>query len=698
MVLVQPSRGTYPAPPHAYRGQDLGWLAHGLPHVAGANGTALVPTVRLHLHTLHDVRFCVGHGLDGVVLTADGMAVQEMAMFSEQGRARAAQVTHNLPEADETLDDVFIGFDAAWGNWFHFLCFALGRSALAASVLPPGCRIVLPDLASRPVSSLRFSAETWRQALEAFGLGGRNVLKLPPGIYRARTLRFFWSEPEPPNDITYMAEFQRVFTSVRRGLRRRPDLPRRLLVARNRPADPRLEPAETDLLHRIAAEHGFVPVHFEAMDFRSQAEAMFNAEAVIGVHGAGLANLLFGRASLRVLEINRSIGREPLPRPWFYLMAMARKQRYLALNRDAGDLDAARLHSAIDILLGFPGTSHQTHVAAAPIPAGSRGPVVLATVCNTVPSAAPFALWLERGSEQVVVDLATVLDQPGDTGLTGLAWHAGQLYVAVQSTQQARIVVLDRQLAPVRTITDPRFVDLHSITTVADGLLIAATGNGMVLHYRFADGAIETLCTLGSAAHLNAACRDGADLLVCCQSVARITPQSDAAAPRGGGVFSMAERRVLVGDLSFPHSVMPVNDGFVVLDSARSRVLRFDRDGIRQERVLEGFLRGICILGDRLFVSSGPQRLVSRSTGQIRHERTLREALAEQVVLHELDAATLDRRTRRPISVAGFELYEVLALPPDALDPPPERTLAADPTAFARLFFNAFISLRTKRC
>ena len=237
-------------------------------------------------------------------------------------------MTHNLAELDAELGDVFIGFDAAWGNWFHFLCFALGRSALAAGLLPPACRIVLPDLMTRDAAAgkpCRLGTETWQQALDAFGMSKKQAtLKMPPGIYRARRLRFFWTETAAAADLGHLAEFQRVFASVRRGLRHRPDLPRRLLVARDRAENPRLETAETDMLHRVAAEHGFVPVHFETMDFRDQAEAMFNAEAVIGVHGAGLANLLFGRNSLRVLEINRSIGRDTLPRPWFYLMATAR--------------------------------------------------------------------------------------------------------------------------------------------------------------------------------------------------------------------------------------------------------------------------------------------------------------------------------------------------------------------------------------
>jgi hypothetical protein len=687
MVSLQLSRGAHPAPAPAYPGQDLSWLARRLALPATPNGTPLVPTVRLHLYTLHDGRFCIGQGLDGLVLTADGRVVREMSMFSKLGRAREARVTHDLSEADASLDDVFIGFDAAWGNWFHFLCFALGRSALAASFISSASRIALPALASRPATDVRFSAATWQQALEAFDLD-EATLKLPAGIYRARRLRFLWTEPDAPTDILYLSEFQRVFSSIGRRLRGCPDLPRRLLVARNPTTDTRLEPSETDLLHRIAADHGFVPMHFEAMDFHSQVAAMLNAEAVIGVHGAGLANLLFGCSSLRVLEINRSINGESLPRPWFYLLAMARRQRYLVLNRDAVELDATRLRTAIDALLTLP--AGRTHVATVPaaMPA-ERQPTVLATVCNTVPSAAPFALWLGRGSDQAVVDLGDALE-PGDTGLTGLVWHTGQLYVAVQNNHKARVLVLDRRLCPAGTITDQRFVDLHSLTAVPDGLLIVATGDGSVLHYRFSDHAIETLCTVGKEVHLNSVCRHGDDLLVCCQSLAPIVSLPDGAAPRAGGVFSVTERRVLVDGLAFPHSVMISNDGFIVLDSGRSRVLRFDRSGILQEQVLEGFLRGICLLDDRLFVSSGPQRLVSRSTGQIRHERTFREALAERVVLYELDAVTLKPRSTRRISVAGFELYEVLALSGDALELVPERTLPADPFAFARLFFNAF--------
>ena len=87
MVLVQPSRGAYPRPPLAYQGQDLSWLARRLPQTGGADAAILMPTMRRPF-TLHNARFCVGNGLDGLVLTADGVAVREMAISVSQAAPR----------------------------------------------------------------------------------------------------------------------------------------------------------------------------------------------------------------------------------------------------------------------------------------------------------------------------------------------------------------------------------------------------------------------------------------------------------------------------------------------------------------------------------------------------------------------------------------------------------------------------------
>jgi hypothetical protein len=331
----------------AYPGQDLTWLA-APPAAAGAGPAALT------LHTLHDGRFCIGPGLDGVVLATDGTLVEEMARFSRLVRHAPGAQPPSLPAPTAEFEEAFIGFDAAWGNWFHFLCFALGRSALAEDLLGPGCRIVLPDPAGGADDpAVRFLPASWPQALEAAGLAERAQC-LPAGVYRARRLRFFSTEPAPGACIVGLSGFQSVFTAMQSRLRRHPERPRRLLVARDRAGDPRLDQVETERLYRLAAAHGFAPTYFEAMDFGSQAGAVFNGDCLIGVHGAGLTNLLFARPGMRVLEINHPIGREPRPRPWFGLIAAARGLRYAALNRRAGELAEPILEMAIQRLTRAP--------------------------------------------------------------------------------------------------------------------------------------------------------------------------------------------------------------------------------------------------------------------------------------------------------------------------------------------------------
>jgi len=51
-----------------------------------------------------------------------------------------------------------------------------------------------------------------------------------------------------------------------------------------------------------------------------------------------------------VLELNLRLDGETLPRPWFYLLAHGRRQRYMMLDSDAGDLTRDRLQAVIGTL------------------------------------------------------------------------------------------------------------------------------------------------------------------------------------------------------------------------------------------------------------------------------------------------------------------------------------------------------------
>ena len=312
------------------------------------------------------------------------------------------------------------------------------------------------------------------------------------------------------------------------------------------------------------------------------------------------------------------------------------------------------------------------------------GICLFASICNTTPNATPFALWLARGETQHVVDLSGVLNRPGDSGLTGLAWHDGTLYAAVQSGTEPRIALLDRSLAPIGALNSPTFTDLHSLLVADGALLVAATGKDTLLRLDLAARTVRLLCQSSEKIHLNSACFDGDALLICYH---RQSAQDRRIAV--GGVLDVATREVLVQGLGLPHSLMPHRGGFLVLDSVGSRVIRFDRSGVLAERTLTGFLRGAAAAGETLFVASSTLRYVSRSNPGVTPARNLWQVMAERVRIYALDAVTLAVQAEFDPVLPGFEIYELLVVAEDSINPPKDRLLQPDRNAIAQLFYNA---------
>jgi len=314
------------------------------------------------------------------------------------------------------------------------------------------------------------------------------------------------------------------------------------------------------------------------------------------------------------------------------------------------------------------------------------GVTLLATVCNTTPNAVPYALWMARGAEQYLVDLSDVLGKSGDGGLTGLARVGDRIYAAVQSNNP-RILVLDHQLTPIGSLTSTEFKDIHSIHCSRDGLIVCATGAQSVLRVDVTDSTTARLCEFDANVHLNCACFDASDLLVCCHYPERVLRGVDGA---GGGVINATTRQMVLAGLTQPHSLEPDGAAFLVLDSDGHRLIRFDHSGILQQQALTGFLRGMATARGSLFVASSAGRVISRKNPAAPPGQQFWQNVAEPVVIHELDHATLARKAAHVPLLAGFELYELLAFDDtDGLMPNPERLLVPDLNAIARVYYEA---------
>ncbi|HEY0184308.1 MAG TPA: DUF4915 domain-containing protein [Rhodopila sp.] len=314
-----------------------------------------------------------------------------------------------------------------------------------------------------------------------------------------------------------------------------------------------------------------------------------------------------------------------------------------------------------------------------------NGITLLGTVCNAISNAVPYALWLARGTDQYLVDLSDSLGQAGDSGLTGLACHGERIYAAVQSGPAARILILDRSLAPVGTIASPEFADIHSIHVAGDSLIVCSTGARSVVRVNLTDHSVTKLWACDANIHLNAACFDAEDLLICCHYASHVVPKAV-----DGGVINASRRQVALVGLLQPHSLLRYKNTFFVLDSDGHRVIQFDHSGVRRQQFLPGFLRGLTVCDGSLFVASSAGRIISRKNPVVPSSREFWDMEAEPVRIYELDEATFQLRAKHTPLVAGFEIYELLALAgPDAVSPPPERLVVPDIYAIARAYYEA---------
>ena len=110
-------------------------------------------------------------------------------------------------------------------------------------------------------------------------------------------------------------------------------------------------------------EYDFEPVVMEELPPQEQIEVLYDAEAVVAPHGAGLTNLLFGR-DLRVLELFP--GTDIAPHYMFLAASLGHHYDYLlgaeqTLNPDTFRVDLGALRGAVERLLSAPSVPDRPH-------------------------------------------------------------------------------------------------------------------------------------------------------------------------------------------------------------------------------------------------------------------------------------------------------------------------------------------------
>jgi hypothetical protein len=337
-----------------FPGHDVSWARTVL-----AGHDRILPSA-LSLMTVRNGYFVIGDGYDGLILTSDLEGIKETAFFGNFAKYLDTESrTFSIPldPMENMLDEVFIGYDATWTNYFHWLCFALTRTYFAARTISPSCRIVLPDyaahVADRGGGSPRQRALpeiVWRQSLELSSLPDRISL-LPPGIYHARKIHTVWPNTNVPTDILHSDVMHRAFSEIRTKLKRQTGPLNRIYVSRAASSDSRIDLITEQSLVVEIKKIGFQIVRLETLNFMEQANLFYNSEIVIAPHGAGLTNIVFGREDLRVLELNRKIPGDSGLRPWFYMIASMRGQKYGCIDGTEKGFSVDEVLAGVETLL-----------------------------------------------------------------------------------------------------------------------------------------------------------------------------------------------------------------------------------------------------------------------------------------------------------------------------------------------------------
>ncbi|GIL00954.1 MAG: hypothetical protein BroJett030_08530 [Alphaproteobacteria bacterium] len=271
--------------------------------------------------------------LDDVVVSASGELFKDSRVLPQsyppgyaierRSREQLARAGARAAAAARRLPGEWLFVTDRWsGNYYHWLCEALPRLEVLAG--RAGCgRLLMP----RRIHDLSFV----RQALAAWP--GLEPVAFSEDL---RVDRLVVAGHVAPGGHQHAGLTALVACRLKRHFgvdtvsgRRRLHTSRRAAARRRLANEAELAPA--------LARHGFETVVFEEMDLAAQIELSAGAAAMVGVHGAGLANMMFMAAGGTAAELRQAKG----PPDAFVNLAATCGHAYRRLDCRAAD---ARVH------------------------------------------------------------------------------------------------------------------------------------------------------------------------------------------------------------------------------------------------------------------------------------------------------------------------------------------------------------------
>ena len=235
------------------------------------------------------------HG-DGGIVTARGCVVSDTMLHvvpERQGHVPRAEGVILLADTETTERGgtwLSLLCGSHW-NHYHWLVDGIGRLAAADAEALAGCDGILVPADLDPVAEEALSLSgiaRWRRIER---VGPRESVAVARLLVPWRMADGFWPHPD----------LQTFLDGLVPEMPYNPDLPPRIWLDR-RAAARRPLVNESELIAHLEGA-GVVPVTLEDMTLVEQAALFRQAELVVAPHGAGLTNVVFGRAPCSVIEL-----------------------------------------------------------------------------------------------------------------------------------------------------------------------------------------------------------------------------------------------------------------------------------------------------------------------------------------------------------------------------------------------------------
>lgn len=294
---------------------------------------------------------------------------------------------------------------------------------------------------------------------------------------------------------------------------------------------------------------------------------------------------------------------------------------------------------------------------------------VLISFCETAPGAPSLAVFEIATATVDVLRVPDALSRHG--GVTGLAVTEQYVFVMTQRTagwtdvgrpSPSTLVILDRRnLTLVSEHLCPSAIDAHSLRAIDDALYVVSTGTDEVVRLvlRGAEVISETVVWRPDPEgprtdihHLNAITSWRGDIVV--SGFGRRTGPLWGSAIDGFLQRMNSAERLLTG-IRHPHSAVEVGGAVAYCESATSTVHVM---GTGRAGRVPGYARGMCCVGNRLFVGTSRGRRTSKSTDMLttRADPGVADGRCSLVQLRTDDLA-VERIV--DLDLLGWEIYEL---------------------------------------